>query len=191
MKKILETPRLILREMISSDYEDLCEILQDEQTMYAYAHAFDDDEVQNWLEKQLRRYEKDSIGLWAVICRDNGKMIGQAGLTWQDVEHPVAEGKPMLEIGYLLNRAYWNQGYAIEAARACKEYAFTILQAEQVCSIIRDTNLTSQKVARKNGMQPVARFVKRYYGLEMPHDVYLIRRSEWKANADSKTAERM
>ena len=47
---ILETERLYLREMNQSDFDSLCNILQDEDTMYAYEGAFSDDEVQEWLD---------------------------------------------------------------------------------------------------------------------------------------------
>ena len=54
---ILETVRLSLREMTQEDYPALCRILQDPQVMYAYEHAFSDQEVQDWLDRQLERYE--------------------------------------------------------------------------------------------------------------------------------------
>ena len=81
---ILETERLTLREMEQEDFAALCAILQDEKAMYAYAHAFSDEEAQAWLDNQRRRYREDGFGLWAVVCRDTGAMIGQCGLTWQD-----------------------------------------------------------------------------------------------------------
>ena len=121
---ILETERLYLREMNQSDFDSLCSILQDEDTMYAYEGAFSDDEVQEWLDKQIFRYQKWNFGLWAVILKETNEMIGQCGLTmqpWKD--------KEVLEIGYLLARPYWHKGYAIEAAKACKTYAFEILKA--------------------------------------------------------------
>ena len=65
--KILETERLVLREMAPDDYDSLCVILQDPKVMYAYEHAFSDKEVSEWLERQLIRYAKDGCGLWAVI----------------------------------------------------------------------------------------------------------------------------
>ena len=53
---VLETKRLQLREMTVADYDALCRILQDEETMYAYEGAFSDEETRAWLDKQLRRY---------------------------------------------------------------------------------------------------------------------------------------
>ena len=47
--KIIETPRLILREMTLDDDIDLCKMLQDPEVMYAYAHSFSDEEVRTWL----------------------------------------------------------------------------------------------------------------------------------------------
>ena len=168
---ILVTERLYLREMDPADFPALCEILQDEDTMYAYEGAFNDSEAREWLERQISRYQKWNFGLWAVVLKETGKMIGQCGLTmqpWKETE--------VLEIGYLFNRAYWHKGYAAEAAGGCKKYAFEVLQADEVCSIIRDTNTASQKVAVRCGMTKTDSWTKRYRGVDMPHDRYVIRR---------------
>ena len=168
---ILETERLYLREMNQSDFDSLCKILQDEDTMYAYEGAFRDDEVQEWLDRQIFRYQKWNFGLWAVILKETDEMIGQCGLTmqpWKDEE--------VLEIGYLFERLYWHKGYAIEAATACKTYAFEILKADEVCSIIRDTNVSSQNVAIRNGMTMMDTWTKHYKGVDMPHYHYVVYR---------------
>lgn len=166
---ILETERLILREMQPSDFDALCRIMQDEETMTAYEGAFSDEEVQAWLDRQLERYRKWGFGLWAVILKENGAMIGQCGLTMQPWK-----GEEVLEIGYLFERAYWHRGYATEAARACRGYAFDTLNAKEVCSIIRDTNTASQNVALRNGMKKTDSWVKHYRGVDMPHDRYVV-----------------
>ena len=166
---ILETERLYLREMEQSDFDSLCRILQDDKVMYAYEGAFSDDEVHEWLDRQIARYRKWNFGLWAVILKENDEMIGQCGLTmqpWKD--------KEVLEIGYLFQYRYWYKGYATEAAEACKKYAFETLNADEVCSIIRDTNAPSQKVAIRNGMVKKDRFVKHYKGVDMPHFRYVV-----------------
>lgn len=80
----------------------------------------------------------------------------------------------LLEIGYLLERKYWHKGYAIEAARACKKYAFEILKADEVCSIIRDTNIASQNVAIRNGMTRTDTWTKHYRGVDMLHYRYVV-----------------
>ena len=56
MDVLAETKRLILRKMTPSDREELCRILQDEEVMYAYEGAFSDEEVEAWLDRQLKRY---------------------------------------------------------------------------------------------------------------------------------------
>lgn len=168
---ILETERLYLREMTRADYAPLCEMLQDAECMYAYEHAFSDAEAHEWLERQLGRYRSYGFGLWAVILKESEQMIGQCGITMQDcggVEKP--------EIGYIFNRSFWHNGYAIEAASACRTYAFETLGFDEVCSIIRENNLPSRRVAERNGMKATGSFVKHYYGMDMPHIVYTVRR---------------
>ena len=91
---ILETERLILREMTQEDLPALKEILQDEETMYAYNGAFDEEETRAWLNRQLTRYAQDGFGLWAVVLRETGRMIGQCGLTMQPWR-----GNSVLEVG--------------------------------------------------------------------------------------------
>ena len=148
--KVLGTGRLALREMTYGDLPALKLILQDDEVMYAYNGAFSDEEVERWLEKQLHNYEAWGYVLWAVTFKGTGEMIGQCGLT-----RHVWHGRGMLEVGYLLRRVAWHQGYATEAARACMDYAFARLDAAEVCSIIRDTNRSSQRVALRNGMERV------------------------------------
>ena len=168
---ILETERLYLREMNPSDFESLCKILQDEDAMYAYEGAFSDSEVQEWLDRQISRYQKWNFGLWAVILKETDEMIGQCGLTMQ----PWKEDE-VLEIGYLFERQYWHNGYATEATIACKKYAFEKLDADEVCSIIRDSNIASQKVALRNGMIKMDTWTKHYKGVDMPHYRYVVYR---------------
>jgi len=169
---ILETKRLYLREMKQSDFSSLCKIMQDQDVMYAYEHTFDNVEVQEWLDRQITRYSDYGFGLWAVILKETDEMIGQCGLTIQDCNN-----RQVLEVGYLFQKAFWHNGYASEAAIACKEYAFEILNADEVFSIIRDTNIASQNVAKRNGMTITDRLIKHYYGVVMPHLVFSIKRS--------------
>ena len=166
---ILETKRLVLRELTQEDFGALCAILQDPEVMYAYEHAFSLQEAQEWLERQLGRYQKDGFGLWGVTHKETGRIIGQCGLTMQD-----CDGRQVMEVGYLFQKAHWHKGYATEAAIACRDYAFHTLGAQEVYSIIRDSNTASQAVAVRNGMTRVGSFTKHYYGMEMPHYIYRV-----------------
>lgn len=167
---VVQTERLIIRQLAVSDYESLAAILQDAETMYAYEGAFSDEETRIWLERQLERYKEWGYGLWAVISKEKNCLIGQCGLTNQEWN-----GSQVLEIGYLFNKDYWHLGYATEAAEACKRYAFDVLKAKEVCSIIRDTNVPSQRVALRNGMvRNAGVMVKRYRGVQMPHYLYSV-----------------
>ena len=102
-----ETTRLILREMTAADYDALRAIMQDPQVMYAYEGPFTDEEVRAWLNRQLERYARFGFGLWAVVLKETGRVIGQCGLTMQ----PWKE-ESVLEIGYLFRRDAWHRGYA-------------------------------------------------------------------------------
>ena len=95
-------------------------------------------------------------------------MIGQCGLTMQEWR-----GEEVLEVGYLFERKYWHKGYATEAAIACKNYAFEVLKADEVCTIIRDINTASQRVAVRNGMTKTDTWTKHYKGVDMPHYRYV------------------
>ncbi|WP_157150159.1 GNAT family N-acetyltransferase [Brachyspira sp. SAP_772] len=174
-KIIIETNRLILRELNKNseeDYNSLCEILKDKETMYAYEHGFTEEECREWFERQINRYKTYGFGLWAVILKENNKLIGQAGLTMQNIDIKINGSNELLEIGYLFNKNYWHLGYAIESAISSKEYAFNKLNADRVYSIIRDNNIASQKVAIKNQMKIVTQITKHYYNIDMPHYVF-------------------
>jgi RimJ/RimL family protein N-acetyltransferase len=168
---VLETQRLALREMTQGDFLALCRILQDDDVMHAYEGAFNLDEVQAWLDKQFKRYKEYGFGMWAVVLKETDKMIGQCGLSMQDYNN-----SKIMEVGYLFQKEYWHNGYASEAAIACKEYAFDKLNATEVYSIIRDTNTASQNVAIRNGMTCIDKFIKHYRGVDMPHVLFSVKK---------------
>lgn len=176
----IETKRLILREMTENDLPALRKILQDKEVMYAYEHAFSEEEVIKWFENQQRRYREDGFGLWAAVLKDGGEMIGQCGITYQDLGN---ERVP--ETGYLFQKKFWHSGYAAEAAQACNRYAFDVLGMAEIYSIIRDNNLPSRKVAERNGMEICCSITKHYYGIDMPHVVYRLKRQPAASKIDN------
>lgn len=170
---ILETQRLKLRQLAETDFDAWGAILRDPEVMYAYEHGFSDGEVRQWLDRQQQRYEKYGFGLWAVIEKSSGELIGDCGITMQDWN-----GREVPEIGYHLRRDKWHRGYATEAAVACREYAFITLGFQEVYSIIRENNLPSQRVALRNGMSVRGSFVKHYRGMDMLHLVFSVTRAQ-------------
>lgn len=148
-------------------------ILQDERVMYAYNGPFNDEETMAWMQKQLRRYEEYGFGLWGVYDKKSGEMIGQCGITMQEYK-----AMQVPEIGYLFAYRHWHNGYAIEAATACREYGFGTLHFDALYSIIRDTNVASQNVALRNGMTLVDMIVVHYRGADMPHKVFCVKKNK-------------
>ena len=144
---ILETARLLLRRLTLADEEALHRVLSDPIAMEHYPKPFDRAMTHQWIERNLRRYRELGFGLWAVIHKRDSVLIGDCGLTMQSVD-----GMAELEIGYHISRAYWGQGLATEAAIACKEYAFNVLERDRVISWMGPANLASRRVAEKVGM---------------------------------------
>lgn len=170
----IETYRLILNEMTYDDFPALCLMLRDKDVMYAYEHAFSEEEAREWLDRQIMRYNRYGYGLWGVRLKSEGSLIGQCGITPQPLN-----GGEVPEIGYIFNKNFWHRGYAAEAASACREYGFRTLGADALYSIIRDNNLPSRRVAERNGMTVCGSIVKHYYGTDMPHVVYRITADEY------------
>lgn len=168
---ILETKRLTLRRLEEADFSAWSAVLGDPQVMYAYEHGFSEDEVRQWIDRQQERYAKYGFGLWAVMEKASGELIGDCGVTMQDWD-----GREVPEIGYHLRRDKWRQGFAIEAAAACREYGFHTLNFPELFSIIRDNNFPSQRVALRNGMAVRGSFIKYYRRMAMPHLVFSVKR---------------
>lgn len=164
---ILETDRLLLREIQISDLDALLIVLGDVESMRYYPKPFDREMVQKWIERHRCNYAHYGVGLWAMILKATDKVIGDCGLVWQKVE-----GRKELEIGYHVRRDQQMQGYATEAAYACQDYAFNVLSCDRVISLIRPENIPSRRVAEKNGLKVVQEILWR----DIPHYIYAVQR---------------
>jgi ribosomal-protein-alanine N-acetyltransferase len=164
---ILETERLLLREFFPNDVDALALVLSDHETMRFYPAALDRAGVAAWIERNRRRYTDAGHGLWAMVLKSSGEVVGDCGLSRQTVD-----GTDEIEIGYHVRRDLWGQGYAPEAARACQGYGFARLGADRLISLIRPENLPSRRVAEKTGLSLWKEVIWR----DLPHCVYVIRK---------------
>ena len=162
--------------MTDADLPALRDILTDPVAMTAYEGAFDEAGVVDWLRRQQERYARDGFGLWAVCLRETGEMVGQCGITRQAIEED-----DVIEVGYLFRRAFWHRGYAVEAASACRDWAFETLDVADVYAKVRNTNIPSMNVAIRLGMTVRRGFTTHYRGVDMPHFAFAISRAEWAA----------
>ena len=167
---LIETDRLVLREFIHEDLGALSGVLCDRETMRFYPMTFDESAAKEWIARNQRRYARQGHGLWAMDLKSTGEMIGDCGITLQDVD-----GESLLEIGYHLRRDIWGQGFATEAARACRDYGFAKLHAEFLVSLVRPENVRSCRVAERNGMKGW----KETTHAGLLHRVYRVLKSEW------------
>ena len=164
---ILATPRLCLRKIRTDDYLPISLILQDIDVMYAWEHVFSDNEVINWINENIMRYNRDGYSYWAVIEKSSNNLIGVCGLIAEQADNENHVG-----IGYLFNKEYWGKGYAVESASACVDCAFNILKLNEITAQVRPDNTSSRKVAEKLGMSIKKQFIRTYREKNIPHLLY-------------------
>jgi [ribosomal protein S5]-alanine N-acetyltransferase len=169
---ILETSRLLLREFVPGDVAALVRVLSDPIAMRYYPQPYNEEGVRDWIDRNRWRYRAHGYGLWAMVLKASGELIGDCGLIKQ-----MVAGNDETEVGYHVRRDWWGQGLATEAARGCRDYAFAQLSVQRVISLIRPENLASRRVAEKNGMK----IIQEVSWHELLHFVYGIDRSELQA----------
>lgn len=167
----IETARLWLRPMHQDDFTALLQIFTDPQVMASFGgELFTPAQMRGWLDRNLAHQAEFGYGLFAVIRKGDGLLIGDCGLEQMDVA-----GEPAAELGYDFRSDVWRQGFATEAAIAVRDYAFSTLHLPQLISLIRVGNLASRRVAEKVGMQLSAeleRYGIRYWHFTTLRDMY-------------------
>ena len=138
------TERLRLRGYTLADEAELFDVFADPDARMFYPEMSDHAKVRAWIEWNLRNYDQFGFGLWAMETKADGRLIGDCGLTYQDVE-----GRVELEIGYHVIERERGKGYATEAARACLDFGFAHTACESICSIVRPSNKASCAVAAR------------------------------------------
>lgn len=145
MSIVIKTERLHLRKVEDADFVSLGRIYADQECMRFYPGTKSPSEIKEWFQRlAFDSYARHGFGLWAVVDRVSGEVIGDCGITLQETPAGLEP-----EIGYHLWREYWGMGLATEAAMACRDYAFHTLGLRRVVSITSPENTPSQKVAER------------------------------------------
>lgn len=142
---IAETDRLIIRETIVEDVDKFYEIYSEPQITAYMEGLYDDineekEYTRNYIENMYKFYE---YGMWTVCLKD-GTIIGRAGLCHREIN-----GELEIEVGYIIDKLYQNQGYATEAVKATLHYAKKHLEVSHVNAFIRKGNGASVAVIKK------------------------------------------
>lgn len=145
---ILETPRLFLRYLTLDDLEAVTALYSDPIVMATKGGVRSPELIEQQFEGYIEEYNTIGYCFWAVIHRQHQTFIGLCGL----LDHQDVKGHAEVEVAYTLVKEYWNQGLATEAAQACKDYGFRVLDRPRLISLIAPENIPSQRVALKNGM---------------------------------------
>ena len=152
----MPTARLAFRAMTADDLDDMAALLGDPDVMRYYTRPKDRAEAQAWIDWNQRLYREEGFGLWVVTLRATGEFVGDCGLTPQEVDGTVD-----VEVGYHVRPALQGNGYATEAAAACRDHARDVLGVTRLIAIIHADNMPSQRVAMKIGLAHEKAFLSR------------------------------
>lgn len=145
---IRETERCTIRETTVEDVDRFYEIYSDpEMTRYTEGLFPDPEEERAYIRSYIREvYGFLGYGMWTIVCRASGEIIGRAGLSWR-------EGAEMPELGFLIGCAWQRQGYAYEVCRAILEYGKQELQFSAIQALVKKENRASVKLCEKLGFR--------------------------------------
>jgi ribosomal-protein-alanine N-acetyltransferase len=124
-----------------------------------------------WFEMTFERYKNDLGGANVLFDKITNKIIGQSGLIVREID-----GKKEIEIAYSIVPEYRKKGFASEATKKCKDFAFENNYSQSLISIINSENINSEKVAKNNGMRNNKTI--EYNGMLV--NIYRIDIDEWK-----------
>ncbi|HBV75745.1 MULTISPECIES: GNAT family N-acetyltransferase [Vibrio] len=145
----INTPRLLLRQWNESDLAPFIQMGQDPDVMRFFPSVLTQDESEALMKKIMALIDENGWGFWAVEIKETKEFIGFVGLNAVENDLPCT---PFIEIGWRINKPFWGQGFAPEAAKAALEYAFTELNQKSVYAFTAKQNSPSRRVMSKIGM---------------------------------------
>ena len=156
----LDTERLTLRPLTLDDLDDLARFLSDSETMryIGGGGTRTPDQARDTLRRMIESFQARGYGQLGVERKEDGAFLGRCGLlVWDIAPWTIADeaDEPVeIEVGYLLGREHWGNGYATEAALAVRDWALGELGLERLIALIYPDNVRSIRVAEKLGMEP-------------------------------------
>jgi len=160
--KRVRTKRLLLRQWANDDFESFATYYADEEMARFVGGKSDREAAWRRMASLIGHWALRGYGYWAVEECDTGRFVGCVGLWFSD-------GWPELELGYWLTRDMQGKGYATEAARRARDYAFGVVGSETLVSYIHPDNAPSKRVAEALGARCETVMELLNYG---PHCVY-------------------
>jgi RimJ/RimL family protein N-acetyltransferase len=145
----LTTARLTLRGFGDADRAPFAAMNGDPLVMEHFPAPLSRAESDAFVDRIVRRWEDDGLGLWAVERREDHRFLGFTGLV---VEYSGMPFGPAIEIGWRFAAGAWGSGYATEAARAALRYGFEVAGLDEIMSWTVPANLASRRVMERIGM---------------------------------------
>lgn len=143
---ILETSRLVLRELTPADADFAFDLNNDPEVLrFTGDQPFESIEAARIFLENYSDYSRNGFGRWMMIDKMTGESIGWYGLKLDRETDEV-------DIGYRLFRRHWNKGYATEEAEACLLKGFTDFGLTEIIGRARRENAASIRVLGKLGM---------------------------------------
>lgn len=147
---MIETERLILRPFVDTDREPLIAMSADPRVGQWLGGVLDADGVDALMARQQSHIDRHGFGFWAAERKADAAFVGMIGLMVLGDDLPPAPG---VEVGWRLAPAAQGQGLATEGASAAIDWAFANLQLDEVVAFTAVSNLASQAVMRRIGME--------------------------------------
>lgn len=147
-RPIIETPRLLLREVSMDDREVLHSYFSSITTSQSatWAPHTSKKQTRDKIVEMLKAYKNNEIAHWAVTRKDTGQVIGLGGFTVHTPAHNRAR------IGWWFDHRHWGKGYATEVAHGLIEYGMNVMGLNRIDADVRVDNIASARVLEKAGM---------------------------------------
>lgn len=155
---ILETDRLILRQLAAADAQDCFLFLSDEENIRYYdpAPITQLEQAEKSIERHRRRFAQQEALRWGITLKGENRVIGNGGYAWE-------ADNQLAVLSYILSKRYWNKGIMTEALTAMIQFGFAHIHLHRIEAQVAYPNLASARLLEKLGFQEEGRLRERQY----------------------------